>query len=25
LLGLMYTLWKNDQEYIENYEKIRTA
>jgi len=25
LLGLMYTLWKNDSEYIEDYQKIKTA
>ncbi len=25
LLGLIYTLWKNDSEYIEDYQKIKTA
>lgn len=25
LLGLMYTLWKNDTEYIENYESTKAA
>ena len=25
LLGLIYTLWKNDSEYIENYQKNQTA
>jgi len=25
LLGLIYTLWKNDSEYIEDYQKNKTA
>ena len=25
LLGLIYTLWKNDAEYIENYEMKKAS
>ncbi len=25
LLGLIYTLWKNDSAYIENYQKTETV